>query len=70
MVRSDGDDYESTWASLIYLHRKLSQGRYVIVYDYGNIPACRQAVTEFQARKRIDTPIETIDHSGIYWRKH
>src|SRR5713226_2090878 len=43
VIRLDGDMYESTMDTLVNLYPKLSTGGYVIIDDYGPIPACRQA---------------------------
>jgi O-methyltransferase len=43
VLRLDGDMYESPMDTLVNLYPKLSEGGYVIVDDYGAIPACRQA---------------------------
>ena len=69
LLRIDADLYESTRDALVALHPKLSTGGFVIVDDYHCIPACRQAVDEFRARARIAAPIETIDWTGVFWRK-
>jgi hypothetical protein len=69
IMRLDGDLYESTMDALDNLYSKLSVGGYVIVDDYGIIPACRQAVTDYRARNDITDAIIPIDHSGIYWRR-
>ena len=52
VLRLDGDLYESTIQALDGLYHKLSPGGFVIVDDYGNVPACRQAVNDFRAHAR------------------
>lgn len=69
ILRLDGDMYASTMDSLTNLYSKLSVGGYVIVDDYGEIPACRKAVEDFRANNRIETPVIPIDLSGVYWKK-
>jgi O-methyltransferase len=69
ILRLDGDLYESTYQALDGLYDKLSPGGFVIVDDYGNVPACRQAVSDFRARKGITDKIEAIDWGGAYWRR-
>jgi Macrocin-O-methyltransferase (TylF) len=69
VLRLDGDLYESTIQALDGLYPKLSAGGFVIVDDYGNIPACRQAVDDFRAHKGITDIIRPIDWGGVYWRR-
>src|ERR1700678_425087 len=61
--------YESTIQALESLYDKLSAGGYVIVDDYGNMAACRQAVHDFRERRGITDPIRPIDWAGVYWRR-
>ena len=68
VVRLDGDLYESTMDSLENLYDGLSTGGWLIVDDY-EIPACRQAVTDFRDRRGIDDPIIEVDWTGICWQK-
>lgn len=69
ILRMDGDYYSSTMDSLNNLYPKLSVGGYVIVDDYGAVPVCAQAVTEFRQKYGIDDAIHSIDWTGIYWQK-
>jgi len=69
LIRLDGDMYESTIVALDALYPRLSPGGFIIVDDYGNIKACRQAVTDYRNCNMIDTPIQGIDWSGIWWQK-
>lgn len=69
LLRVDGDLYKSTMDALVPLYPKLSAGGFVIVDDYGAIPACRQAVDDFRAAHAVKEPIHTIDWTGVYWRK-
>lgn len=68
VLRLDGDLYESTWDTLRHLHHKVSPGGYVIVDDFGAVPACREAVEDFRAQHGIDHPMQTIDWTGVYWQ--
>jgi hypothetical protein len=68
IIRLDGDLYESTTDSLENLYDGLSPGGALIVDDY-EIPACRQAVSDFRERRKIDDPITAIDWTGIWWQK-
>ncbi|MFN2390099.1 MAG: TylF/MycF/NovP-related O-methyltransferase [Actinomycetota bacterium] len=69
VVRLDGDMYQSTIEGLESLYPKLSPGGFLIVDDYGAIPACRQAVTDYRGEHGITEPIEKIDWGGVFWRK-
>jgi hypothetical protein len=69
ILRLDGDMYESTIQGFESLYHKLSPGGFLIVDDYGAVPACRAAVHDFRTRKGITEEIYGIDWGGIYWRK-
>jgi O-methyltransferase len=69
VIRLDGDMYESTLDALSNLYPKLSIGGFLIVDDYGGIPACRQAVEDYRRKHSIVESIEAIDWTGVYWRK-
>ena len=69
VLRLDGDLYESTIQALESLYDKLSPGGFVIVDDFGNIEACRQAVHDFRAARGITDAIHPIDWGGVYWRR-
>ena len=69
IIRLDGDMYSSTMDVLENLYPKLSPGGYAIVDDYHAVPACKQAVQDYRARHGIEEPIETIDWTGVFWRK-
>ena len=69
VCRLDGDLYESTDDALRHLYHRLSPGGFLIVDDYGAVPACRQAVDDFRRAQGIDEPIVEIDWTGVYWRK-
>jgi O-methyltransferase len=69
VLRLDGDMYGSTMEALEALYPKLSVGGYVIVDDYGAIPQCKEAVTDFRARHGIIDPMETVDWTGVYWQR-
>jgi O-methyltransferase len=55
--------------ALVSLYPKVSQGGYVIVDDYGCIPACRQAVHDYRSANAITEEIHDIDWTGIFWQK-
>jgi Macrocin-O-methyltransferase (TylF) len=55
--------------SILGLYHKLSVGGFVIVDDYGNAPACRQAVHDSRAEHGIIDAIQPIDWGGVFWRR-
>lgn len=74
VLRLDGDMYESTIQVLDALYGKVSPGGFVIIDDYGMIPACDRAVEEFRRALKVSEPLEIIGHVngkplGSYWRK-
>jgi O-methyltransferase len=69
LLRLDGDMYESTMDALRHLYPRLAVGGYVIVDDYGAVPACKAAITDFRAQHQIDDEIHSIDWSGVYWQR-
>jgi len=70
VLRLDGDMYESTWQALTSLYPKVSPGGFLIIDDYGAIPACQSAVDAYRAQFAIGEPLTEIDWTGVYWRKH
>lgn len=69
VLRMDGDLYESTMDALTALYPKVSRGGYVIVDDYGDVPACQQAVHDYWQRHGIQEEILRIDQAGVFWMK-
>jgi len=69
IIRLDGDMYESTMDGLVNLYHKLSPGGFLIVDDYGIIPACKRAVHAFRDKHGITEEIVNIDDSGYFWKK-
>ncbi len=69
VLRLDGDMYESTHVALTHLYSKVSRGGFLIVDDYGALPNCRQAVEDYRSQHGITDPIETVDWTGVFWRK-
>jgi len=69
LLRLDGDMYESTIVALESLYPRLSPGGFVIIDDYGAVEGCRLAVDSFRRANGITAPLETIDWTGVWWRK-
>jgi Macrocin-O-methyltransferase (TylF) len=69
LVRLDGDTYESTWVALESLYPGLQVGGYVVIDDYGFVPACRKAVGDFRDEHGISEPIEEVDWNCARWRR-
>jgi O-methyltransferase len=69
LIRLDGDLYQSTWEAISALYPRLSPGGFLIVDDYGVIPACRAAIEDYRAQHHITEAIVPIDNDGVYWRK-
>ena len=69
VLRLDGDMYSSTWEVLENLYEKLSGDGYLIIDDYGAVPGCKAAINDFRRQNQIQEPIQTIDWTGVYWKK-
>lgn len=69
LLRLDGDMYESTHVALEALYPRVAEGGYVVVDDYGAIPACRRAVDDYRETHQVTAPLNEIDWTGVYWRK-
>ena len=69
LLRLDGDMYSSTMDALDALYAKVSPGGYVVVDDFGAVPACAQAINDFRAAHGIEDPMTEIDWASVYWRK-
>ena len=70
LLRLDGDLYELTIITLESLYPKVSLGGYVLVDDYGAIPACKQAVEDFRTKYSIREVIQSVDWTGVFWQKN
>lgn len=68
IARLDGDMYSSTMDSLTNLYPKISIGGFIIIDDY-SIGYCAAAVHDYRAIHNITEPIQTIDITGVFWRK-
>ncbi|MFH1876631.1 MAG: TylF/MycF/NovP-related O-methyltransferase [Candidatus Omnitrophota bacterium] len=69
LLRLDGDLYESTMDILVNLYPKVSPKGYIIIDDFLEIPACRQAVLDFRKSRNITDTIIEIDKDSIYWQR-
>jgi O-methyltransferase/8-demethyl-8-(2,3-dimethoxy-alpha-L-rhamnosyl)tetracenomycin-C 4'-O-methyltransferase len=69
VLRLDGDMYESTMDALENLYEKVSVGGFIIVDDFGAVPACQRAIFDFREQRGIADPLQPIDGRGVYWRK-
>ncbi len=69
VLRLDGDMYESTMDGLVNLYPKLSKGGYIIIDDWGAIPACKRAVDDYRTQHGIIEEIKKIDWTGVYWKR-
>jgi O-methyltransferase len=69
VCRLDGDMYESTMDGLTNLYPKLAKGGFMIIDDYGAVPACAKAVEDYRKANGITDPIQKIDWTGSYWRR-
>lgn len=75
ILRLDGDTYNSTYISLLYLYPKLSIGGYIIIDDYIDWLSCRDATDTYRSEHNITEKIELIHYEngeilrGVYWKK-
>jgi hypothetical protein len=69
LIRLDGDMYESTMDGLVHLYPKLAAGGYIIIDDWGAVPACKKAVVDFREQNQINDEIVVIDWGGVFWQK-
>jgi O-methyltransferase len=69
IARLDGDMYESTMDALVSLYPKLSVGGFLIVDDYGVVPACQLATHDFREKHGIREEIKRVDSAAVCWRR-
>lgn len=69
VARLDGDMYESTMDGLKALYPKLSPGGFLIVDDYGAVPACKKAVEDYRKEHNITEEMQSIDWTGAFWQR-
>lgn len=69
VARLDGDIYESTMDAIVNVYPKLSIGGYLIVDDYGGVPACKKAIHDYRDAHHIKDSIQSVDATGVFWQK-
>ena len=69
VIHLDGDMYQSTFEALVNLYPGLSASGYIIIDDFGAVPACRQAVLDYRQTHCIKEEIREIDWTGVYWQR-
>jgi O-methyltransferase len=68
VLRLDGDMYESTMVALTALYPRVSPGGYVIIDDYA-LAGCKTAVHDFLDRNDVHADLQSVDWTGVYWRR-
>jgi hypothetical protein len=69
LLRMDGDLYESTTDILQSLYDKVADDGIIIVDDFA-IDACKAAVIDFFTARKLPNPtFQTIDWTGVWFRK-
>jgi O-methyltransferase len=69
VLRLDGDLYESTWDALTHLYPLLSPRGLIIIDDYNDITACRQAVDDYRSAHAIIETLVAVDWLAVYWNR-
>jgi hypothetical protein len=69
LLHLDGDWYESTKAVLDNLYDNVIDGGFIQVDDYGYWAGCRKALHEFANERAIRLKLQTIDATGVCFRK-
>jgi O-methyltransferase len=70
LLRLDADLYSSTFEALSALYDRVADNGVVIVDDYGGLKACRRAVDTFREQRSITAPLQRINWTEVWWRKH
>lgn len=70
LLRIDADMYEGVTQALEAMYPKVSEGGYVIIDDYYNLPATRKAVDDFAARHGLELNLTAVDWCAAYWKKN
>ena len=75
VLRLDGDLYDSTYISLLYLYPLLSDGGILIIDDW-NLEGCRKAFDDYfkptimgEYFRRVPMPTMVYDNGVTYWQK-
>jgi O-methyltransferase len=69
LLRIDADMYEGVTQALEAMYPKVSEGGYVIIDDYFNLAATRQAVDDFFERHSLKIEPTAVDWCAVYWQK-
>jgi O-methyltransferase len=69
VLRLDGDMYASTMQALEALYPKLSVGGFAVIDDYGAVPGCRAAVSDYRNAHGITEPLVQTDYTEVLWRR-
>jgi hypothetical protein len=69
VLRLDCCMYDSTYLALQQLYPRLSPGGFIIADNYGAIPRSMHAVTDYRSANDVKEPLNTIDWTGVWWRK-
>jgi O-methyltransferase len=69
VLRLDGDMYESTIQALESLYDRVSTNGWIVIDDYEVVPACRAAVHDYLAARKLTPEIYPIDGVGVFFRK-
>jgi cephalosporin hydroxylase len=65
-----GDDLDDRVEDILdSLYDRVTPGGYIVIEDFLS-PATTKSIETFRAKRGIDEPIEQIDWSGAFWRKH
>lgn len=75
LIRLDGDTYISTMQAITSLYPKLSIGGYIIIDDYLDWVGCKDAISDYRKKHKIEEEIIEVFHEkgeikrGVYWEK-
>lgn len=69
LLRIDADMYEGVTQALEAMYPKVSEGGYVIIDDYYNLPATKKAVDDFAQRHGLTFNLERVDWCAVNWKK-
>lgn len=69
LLRIDADMYEGVTQALEAMYPKVSEGGYIIIDDYQNLPATRKAVDDFAESNGLRLDLHKVDWCAAYWKK-